>query len=650
MPASARVNVARTLASRETRAHSEPPRVFEDACARSPRALQTLCNVGTLKGHQGCVNTISFSASGHLLASGSDDRTVKIWDVGVGTSPCLVDANPCLATIPGHCSNVFAATFVPNKGDKEIVSAGNDADIRHVDLISRTCTVYRVHTRKVLRITHNPHMTDTFLTCSADGTVRMIDLRVKYAHRRASTIDDGQTDDEDRVLPQAFGGGRATRDDEPLVQAQDTLVLRYRPSESTGEPVTLFSVDFHPLDGRTFVVSGSDGAVRLFDLRYIRDFSPASYINIYRNAATRPNTFEATGCVFNRTGTEIAATFLNDSIYTFDTQRNFEREGVDFFAIPGRRPKRPRETGTTPPAAAAAPSAAPSAAAAAAAPAPAESYTCSTCGLRDYPGIRYRCLECEGFEQCHKCRIEDRVCGSHRVGHGASIIAPQAPAAPGPAPRRRRPHAALEVDFEALLGGQLRFRRVDVDELGEALGGEQAEAGQEEGREEAEAEAAENEGEGEAEMYNPEEPDEEDEEEEAQPQAPPCTYKQVYRGHVSSDTIKACNFYGPDSEYVVSGSDDANVYIWEKKSGELVRMLAGHTSVVNCVVQHPHGTMLATSGIDNETLLWDCRGDYPSSSRLAKRQAEMQRRAGRNMDRMGRGVPVVDRFPACQTQ
>jgi hypothetical protein len=40
------------------------------------------------------------------------------------------------------------------------------------------------------------------------------------------------------------------------------------------------------------------------------------------------------------------------------------------------------------------------------------------------------------------------------------------------------------------------------------------------------------------------------------------SYKYKYKGHISSATIKSVNFYGPNSEFVISGSDDAAIFIW----------------------------------------------------------------------------------------
>jgi hypothetical protein len=52
-------------------------------------------------------------------------------------------------------------------------------------------------------------MPDTFLTCSADGTVHLIDLRQRYTGQTSTEFKDELDPEEmDRVAPQAFGGGR----------------------------------------------------------------------------------------------------------------------------------------------------------------------------------------------------------------------------------------------------------------------------------------------------------------------------------------------------------------------------------------------------------------------------------------------------------
>ena len=39
--------------------------------------------------------------------------------------------------------------------------------------------------------------------------------------------------------------------------------------------------------------------------------------------------------------------------------------------------------------------------------------------------------------------------------------------------------------------------------------------------------------------------------------------------------VKGVNFYGPKSEFIVSGSDCGHVFLWEKKSEKIVNYLKG---------------------------------------------------------------------------
>lgn len=52
-----------------------------------------------LEEHEGCVNCINFSSSGQLLASGSDDLHVVLWDWAQGRMLAKLES--------GHISNIF---------------------------------------------------------------------------------------------------------------------------------------------------------------------------------------------------------------------------------------------------------------------------------------------------------------------------------------------------------------------------------------------------------------------------------------------------------------------------------------------------------------------------------------------------------------
>ncbi|KAJ0175839.1 hypothetical protein K1T71_008998 [Dendrolimus kikuchii] len=87
-------------------------------------------------------------------------------------------------------------------------------------------------------------------------------------------------------------------------------------------------------------------------------------------------------------------------------------------------------------------------------------------------------------------------------------------------------------------------------------------------------------------------------------------YTHRYSGHRNSATFKGVAFFGPRSEYIVSGSDCSNIYIWEKKSEAIVQWLPGDvTGVVNCIEAHPRCPVLATSGLDKDVKIWIPRSE-----------------------------------------
>ena len=46
----------------------------------------------------------------------------------------------------------------------------------------------------------------------------------------------------------------------------------------------------------------------------------------------------------------------------------------------------------------------------------------------------------------------------------------------------------------------------------------------------------------------------------------------------------------------MAGSDDGKFFIWDRRSGNIARVLVGDESIVNCLQGHPDTPLLATSG------------------------------------------------------
>lgn len=51
---------------------------------------------------------------------------------------------------------------------------------------------------------------------------------------------------------------------------------------------------------------------------------------------------------------------------------------------------------------------------------------------------------------------------------------------------------------------------------------------------------------------------------------------QKYEGHRNMDTVKGVAFYGHKDEYVVSGSDDGHIFLWDKHSAEICCLVKGY--------------------------------------------------------------------------
>ncbi|XP_075224275.1 DDB1- and CUL4-associated factor 8-like [Lycorma delicatula] len=82
-------------------------------------------------------------------------------------------------------------------------------------------------------------------------------------------------------------------------------------------------------------------------------------------------------------------------------------------------------------------------------------------------------------------------------------------------------------------------------------------------------------------------------------------YVHRYEGHRNSVTVKGVNFFGPRSEYIVSGSDCGNIFFWDKHTEGIVQWMRGdEEGVVNCLEPHPQVPMIATSGLDYDIKIW----------------------------------------------
>jgi eukaryotic-like serine/threonine-protein kinase len=76
----------------------------------------------------------------------------------------------------------------------------------------------------------------------------------------------------------------------------------------------------------------------------------------------------------------------------------------------------------------------------------------------------------------------------------------------------------------------------------------------------------------------------------------------TYRGH--TDRVNAIA-WSPDGTYVVSGSADKTVQVWNTFTGDQVFTYYGHSDTVNSVAWSPDGTRIASASSDSTVQVWD---------------------------------------------
>ncbi len=122
-------------------------------------------NITMLIGHTDAVNSVAYSSDGTLLASASSDNTIRLWDVSTQQN---------IYTLHGHTDAVNSVAY--SSDGTLLASASSDNTVKLWDVATRTnITTFEGHTRSVYVLSFSPDGT-LIASGSADTDVKLWDV------------------------------------------------------------------------------------------------------------------------------------------------------------------------------------------------------------------------------------------------------------------------------------------------------------------------------------------------------------------------------------------------------------------------------------------------------------------------------------------
>jgi WD40 repeat protein len=119
----------------------------------------------TLKGHSGSVWSVAISPDGRTLASGSGDKTIKLWNLVTGQEIC---------TLKGHSDSVCSVAFSPN--GMTLASSSDDKTIKLWNLATaQEIRTLRGHSGSVSSVAFSPNGM-ILASGSDDNTIKVWNL------------------------------------------------------------------------------------------------------------------------------------------------------------------------------------------------------------------------------------------------------------------------------------------------------------------------------------------------------------------------------------------------------------------------------------------------------------------------------------------
>jgi uncharacterized protein with WD repeat len=204
-------------------------------------------NETPLIGHTESISSLDFNRDGSILASGSYDRTIRLWNV---------DTGELRKTLEGHTDNVQHVTFSPT--GLILASASDDGTIQLWDI--KTGDVIKIldgHAERIRHVSFSP--TGLILVSTgSDGTIRLWDI---------NTGEPVKT-----ITPASGAFFTVYSPDGNTLASTDRKVIHLWDAHSgellrtlTGHIDYIYSIVYSP-DGQTLTSGSSDGTMLLWEI------------------------------------------------------------------------------------------------------------------------------------------------------------------------------------------------------------------------------------------------------------------------------------------------------------------------------------------------------------------------------------------------